>query len=97
MKKPEDCKDIDEIRNSIDQLDAKIIRLLGERFKYIQEIVKYKGKDKESIIAKERRELVIKTRRELAEKYGLNPDIIEQVYRLLIDHFIDEELDLIKD
>ena len=53
MKKPEDCKDIDEIRNSIDQLDAEIIRLLGERFKYIQEIVKYKNKDKESIIAKE--------------------------------------------
>ncbi len=97
MKKPEECKDIDEIRNSIDLLDAEIIRLLGERFKYVQEIVKYKNKDRDSIVAKERREQVIRTRRELAVENGLNPDIIEQIYKLLIDHFIDEELELIKE
>ena len=97
MEKPEDCRNIDEIRNCIDQLDTEIIRLLGERFKYIQEIVKYKKKDKESIVANERRERVILTRRELAEKNGLNPDIIEKIYKLLIDHFIDEELELIKE
>jgi isochorismate pyruvate lyase len=97
MKKPEECKDIDEIRNSIDLLDAEIIRLLGERFKYVHEIVKYKSKDRDSIVAKERREQVIQTRRELAVESGLNPDIIEQIYKLLIDHFIDEELEMIKE
>lgn len=97
MKRPEECKGIDEIRDSIDLLDTEIIRLLGERFKYVQEIVKYKNKDKDSIVAKERREQVIKTRRELAAKNGLNPDIIEQIYKLLIDHFIDEELELMKE
>ncbi len=97
MKRPEECKDIDEIRNSIDLLDTEIIRLLGERFKYVQEVVKYKNKDRDSIVAKERREQVIQTRRELAVENGLNPDIIEQIYKLLIDHFIDEELELIKE
>ncbi len=96
MKAPENCSSLDEIRENIDLLDEEIIRLLGERFKFVPEIVKYKNKDKDSIVAKERRDLVLHTRRKLAEKYGLNPDIVEQIYMLLINHFIDEQMELIK-
>ncbi len=94
MKSPEDCTSIQEIRQAIDKLDHQIIGLLGERFKYVKEIVKYKEKDKDSIVAKERLEAVIQSRRKIAKENGLNPDIIEDMYRNLISYFIQEELNL---
>ena len=95
MRAPEDCRNIDDIRQAIDELDNQIIRLLGKRFQYVKEIVKYKEKNEESIVASERREAVIQSRRALAKDNGLNPDVIEELYRKLISHFIEEELKLI--
>jgi isochorismate pyruvate lyase len=96
VKNPRDCKSIQEVRQAIDKLDHQIINLIGKRFKYVKEIVKYKEKDKDSIVAKERREAVIQSRRKIAEENGLNPDIIENIYRTLIGYFIQEELNLTK-
>ncbi len=97
MRLPKDCKNIEDIREAIDELDNQIIKLLGNRFQYVKEIVKFKEKNEESIVAHERREAVIYSRRKLAAENGLNPDIIEEMYRKLIGHFIEEELKLIRD
>ena len=96
MKSPERCKSIDEVREAIDLLDKKIIKLFGKRSKYVKKIVKFKNKDKDSIIAKERYDNVIASRREIAQSFGLNPDIIEAVYRKLLDYFIEEEFNELK-
>lgn len=93
--KPSDCNNIDEIRNEIDRIDTEIIRLLGERFEFVKEVVKYKSKDKDSIVAKQRYDSVIETRRRLAEENGLNPELIESIYIQLLNHFIGEELKII--
>ena len=97
MKPVKDCKNIEDIRRAIDELDEEIITLLGKRYQYVKEIVKFKKKNEESIVAKERREAVIRSRRKLAVENGLDPDVIEELYRKLISHFIDEELKLIRD
>jgi isochorismate pyruvate lyase len=96
MKLLNDCKNIEDIRQAIDELDGEIISLLGRRFQYVKEIVKFKDKNEESIVAKERREAVISSRRKLAVENGLDPNVIEDLYRNLIDHFISEELKLIR-
>lgn len=96
MKSPNQCANIEDVRNEIDAIDAEIIHLLGRRFDYVKEIIKYKKPNKDAIIAKERYNKVIQIRREWAEKQGLSPDIIEEVYKKLIHYFIDEELALIK-
>ncbi len=96
MKKPGDCKDKNEIRYAIDALDKQIIDLLSERFGYVKAIVKYKEADKKSIIAQDRYDEVIQTRRKWATQKGLNPDIVEKMYIVLLDHFIKEELNLIE-
>lgn len=93
MKKPIECKNISEIRQQIDRIDAEIIQLLGERFGYIKEIVKYKP-DKESIVAKERYETVISQRRKWAEEYGFSPDLAEELFKTLVDYNIQKELEL---
>jgi isochorismate pyruvate lyase len=38
----------------------------------------------------------MRQRRLWAEAAGLNPDVIESMYRLLVDNFIEEELELIR-
>ncbi len=94
MRIPEKCESIDEIRAAIDSIDNEIIRLLGKRFTYVKEIVKFKDKDKDSIIARERYNEVLENRRKLAIKNGLNPDLIEEIYRRLIDFFINKEIEI---
>ena len=96
MKSPSDCKNKEDIRNAIDELDRQIISLLGKRYQYVKEIVKFKEKTPDAIIAKDRFNAVLESRRKLAVENGLNPDIIEKVYKILLDHFIQEELDMIK-
>lgn len=94
MKLPENCKNIQEIREAIDSLDNEIIRLIGQRFNYVKEIVKFKKKDRDSIVAKDRYDEVIENRRMLAVENGLNPDLIESIYRSLINHFINKEIEI---
>ncbi len=91
-KKPSQCKNITDVRDEIDGLDQEILRLLGIRFQYVKEVVNYKEKTKDSIVAVERREKVIAQRREWAEKNGLSADVIEDMYRNLIRYFIAEEM-----
>jgi isochorismate pyruvate lyase len=91
MKLPNDCKNIKEIRNEIDRLDREIITLLGNRFAYVKAAAKFKI-DETSVKAPERFNSMLQQRRSWAEKENLNPDIIEKMYRDLVNYFISEEL-----
>lgn len=94
-KRPEDCKDITEVRNEIDNIDIVIIKLLRERFEYVKEVVKYKDRTSSSIEASDRRAVVLNDRRKWAEEAGLDPDVIEELYSRLIQYFIEEEKKLV--
>ncbi len=95
MKLPKKCHNIEEVREAIDSIDAEILRFLGERYKYVKEIIKYKEPNKDSIIAKKRYDEVLAKRREWAEKEGLSADVIEEIYKILINYFIQEEISII--
>lgn len=90
-KLPHECTSITEVRNEIDRIDAQLIQLLGERFGYVREVVKYKEKNDKAVEASDRRKTVIDSRRQWAEQQGIDPDVIEQIYNTLIDYFIAEE------
>lgn len=92
MKKPSDCKSIEEVRAEIDAIDRQIMSLFGTRFQFVKEVVKYKNSDTQSIIAPNRRADVLAGIRKLAEQNGLDPDEFESMYKNLIEHFIQEEL-----
>jgi tRNA-Thr(GGU) m(6)t(6)A37 methyltransferase TsaA len=82
-------------RDAIDLIDTEIIRLLGNRAKYVHQVVKFKARP-EDVPAPERYQAVMRRRRELAEENGLNPDIVAGMYKLLIDNFIKEEIEIIR-
>jgi isochorismate pyruvate lyase len=96
MKQPEECENIKEIREAIDDIDREIIKLIGKRLVYVKEIVKFKRKDRDSIVAKDRYNEVIENSRKLAVENGLNPDLLENIYKNLIHHFIDKEIEIAK-
>ncbi len=95
-KKPSECQNITDVRNEIDNIDNAIISLLGERFKYVKEVVKYKEKTTDGIEATDRKKAVLERRRKMAEERGLNPDVIEDIYKKLIQYFISEEKKIVK-
>lgn len=95
LTKPRACGNIQEIRDAIDVIDKEIIQLFALRHEYVKEIVKYKSGDEEGIIAKERKEEVLKQRKAWAEKKGLDADLMEEVFRLLIDKNIQIQFDII--
>ena len=92
-KKPEDCQNIQEIRNAIDGIDLEIIQLFARRDEYVREIVKFK-EDEKGIVARERKDHVIRKRREWAAGKGLDPDLFEKMFRLVIEKNIQIQFDI---
>lgn len=86
---------IEETRAAIDLIDAEVIRLLGNRAGFVHQIMKFK-KNAEEVRAPNRYAEVMERRRELAKQAGLNPDVIEGMFKLLVDNFIREEMDILK-
>lgn len=84
-----------EARAAIDLIDTEIIRLLGNRAGYVRQVVRFK-QTTEDVRAPARYAELMQRRRELAEAAGLNPDVIEGMYKLLVDNFIKEELELLQ-
>lgn len=92
QKRPSECTCIADARNEIDRIDKVIVTLLGKRFDYVKEVVKYKDNTPGSIAAPERRKAVLECRRQWAEESGLDPEVIADIYGRLIQYFIDEEM-----
>ncbi len=91
MKAADQCTTIHDIREAIDQLEHEIVELLGKRYQYVKAIVQFKT-DEASVKAPDRVAAMMQKRRAWAEEVGMSPDVIEKLYRDLIDHFIQDEL-----
>ena len=95
MKLPHECQNIEEIRREIDDLDHQIIRLIAKRISYIKAIIRYKN-SADDVKAKERHAAVITERRSFAENLELDPDVIENIYQVMMDYSIKIQLALLK-
>lgn len=91
MKTPDQCANLQEIRDEIDALDRQVIALLGRRFDYVKAASALKTSEA-AVRAPQRLSLMLEQRREWAQQAGLNPDVIEKMYNDLVNYFIEEEL-----
>ena len=87
-----ECKNLDEVRENIDRLDREIVRMIAERSYYVMQAAKFKT-TKGDVKAPKRVEEVISKVRYLAAEKGLDPDMIEDVYRIMIEYFINYEME----
>lgn len=94
-KSASECKSIEDVRQQIDLIDQEVIRLFAKRQEYVKEVVKYKDKTEEAIIAAERKEFVINQRSEWAQAYGLDKNAYAKLFEFLVDHNIKKEMEMI--
>ncbi len=95
MKTPKECSGMIDIREAIDSIDRDIVSLIAKRTEYVHKASKFK-KSETAVKDSGRVAQVLKSKRELAESLGASPDLVENLYRSMIDFFIQEELDLWK-
>ncbi|MET8044728.1 chorismate mutase [Micromonospora sp. NPDC005215] len=81
-----------DIRAQIDELDAALVGLLARREALVRRAAPLKS-DKQSVRAPDRVAQVVARVRTLADDAGADPDLIERIYRDMIQAFIDMETD----
>lgn len=91
MKSPAECSSIQDVRDAIDAIDQEIVAALGRRAQYVKAITRFK-KTEQDVRAPERQQQLLAQRRAWAVEAGLDPDMVEQLYRMLVEHFVAQEL-----
>jgi len=91
MKHKADCESLEEVRQAIDALDREVIYSLGRRARYVEVAAHFKTGE-EGVRDPERQRTMLETRRRWAEENGLDPDLVEGLYRTLLSYFIDREM-----
>ena len=95
FKNPEQCRNIEEIRQEIDKIDLELLKLFAFRDTFVKEIVTYKP-DTESVIALERKNYVINERTRIAGQLGLEESVFRKIFTLLVEANIKKELELLQ-
>jgi len=91
MIKAKDCISIADIRTAIDEIDNDIVQSISKRSEYVKEASRFK-KDQNAVKDSDRVAKVIVSIKELALKYGASPALIGNIYKMMIDFFIKEEM-----
>jgi chorismate mutase len=95
MKVPKEFKDIQEIRDSIDEIDLLILKLFGDRNRCVEAIMNFKT-DKAGVVAIKRQEELLRLRRKWAEDFNLNPDLFEKIFKILIESNIQKQMAILE-
>ena len=97
LTKPSDCNSMDELRRQIDKLDVKIIELLANRSEFIDRATELKKSNGMPARIPERIESVVSNARNAAEELDLDADLVEKIWRILIDWSIQREAEIIRE
>lgn len=83
-------------RNEIDKIDDDIMQLLCKRFSIINQVGLYKKNNCIDAFLKDRVEEVVTRNVIAASKYNIPQDLVENIYRQIIDASIEIEEEIIK-
>lgn len=88
--------ELDELRTSIDNLDAALLALLAERFRVTEKVGHYKKAN--SLPAKDpaREKLQYARLTKLAEQAGLDPDIATNIWKQIISEVVTRHENIAK-
>lgn len=88
--KREKVESLEDARNRVDAIDDALIELIVTRQFYVDQVIRFKRKSED--IKSPRIEEVIEKVCVQASEQGLDPELIENIYREMIQHFIRREL-----
>ena len=85
------CNSLKEVREEIDRLDDRIVELIAERNQYIKQAARFKNTIAE-VKAPDRIDAVIQRLRRKALDLDLNPNLVAELYRRMIDEMVETEI-----
>ena len=80
-------RDLDEIRQRIDEVDRRLVALLAERAGLVGEVVHYKRAHHMAVVDRSREDRMLARIAEAAKEAGVDPRVAQQVLRTIIDGF----------
>ncbi len=90
-----ECKSLEEVRSEIDKIDEEIVRLIAERSRYVKQAAKFKVSVDE-IKSDERIDDVLSHVRHLAATLGISPNLVADIFKILIDKMVEMEIEEFK-
>jgi len=86
--------DLKEIREHLDRIDSALLMILAERMSLIPKVAEYKKKNKIKRFQPEREREIIEKKRKMAGDNGLNPDLVEDLFKRIIEdsHRIEKDI-----
>jgi len=90
-KPPQDCADMSELRQAIDAIDVELVKLLRDRVAYIDRAVTLKQANGWPARIQSRVEEVIANACRTAQAEGLDPKLVEGIWRDMVDWSISRE------
>ena len=84
------CTSMTEVRAGVNALDDVLVPLLVERSGYMTQAARVKN-DAGLVRDEERIETIVQRVRTQAQAEGGNPDLIERIYRAMMECYIDYE------
>ncbi|NOD77112.1 MULTISPECIES: chorismate mutase [unclassified Ruegeria] len=88
---PQDCSTMQELRVQIDRLDRQLIDMLVKRASYIDRASQLKPGEGLPARIPDRVEEVVQRVRKSSDELGMDPDLAEELWRILIDWSIARE------
>ena len=88
---PQACASMAEVRHGVDRLDEQIVRLIGERFRYMDAAARIKP-DREAVRDEARKAQVLANVARLAGEHGVPEETAGELYERLVEASIAYEL-----
>jgi chorismate mutase len=79
--------DLADIRQQIDDVDRRLVLLLGERARLVEGVVRYKRSHHMAVVDRAREDRMLARIADLAKEEGVDPRVAQQVLRTIIDGF----------
>jgi isochorismate pyruvate lyase len=88
MKK---CNSLEEVRSEIDTIDNAIVELIAKRNDYIKQAANFKNSVDE-VKSEDRIDFIMQRVRKKAIELGVNPNMIEDLFKRMIDEMVETEI-----
>ena len=85
-----------ELRKLIDQIDEKLVKIIGNRVSLVKEIGAYKKKNKVTILQIKRWFEIFNTRQKMGVNYNVDPQYVAEIFELIHKHSILTQTELMK-
>lgn len=87
--------ELSNFRERIDAIDEKIVRLISERLGICKAVAVYKSEKDIPMMQPGRVKQVLERRKALANELSINPDLIENIYKLIVEEACNLEDEII--